>query len=135
MAKLRHKTFDIYEFRDEAIEALTSKSKVQNPAEAPEPETCPMKHLQLSTSADVTLVEFIGPTAVDEKTSSDLKADFSQLADKLRGDSRVLLDFSAAESFTPAAIDSLMYFNQRLRIKGSRMALCCLEPVVQQAFF
>lgn len=46
-----------------------------------------------------------------------------------------LLDFVGAKSFCADAIDELILFNQKLRTKGSRMALCCLDPTVHQSFF
>jgi anti-anti-sigma regulatory factor len=134
MAKYRHHIFEMYEFRDEAIRALTPKT-AHHVTEATAPESWTFKHLAVSRSASVTHVEFKRAQAFDEETVSDLRADFAQLADSLVRDSKVLLDFAGVELFCAASIDELVLFNQKLRTKGSRIALCCLDPVARDTFF
>ena len=124
----------MYEFRDEAIRALTPKSD-QPATEATAPETWTFEHLAVSRSERVTHVQFKRAQAFGAETANDLRVDFSQLADRLVRDSKVLLDFVGVKSFCAAAIDELILFKKKLRTKGSRMALCCLDPTVQQSFF
>ena len=71
----------------------------------------------------MTHVEFKGAQTFGEETASALREDFSQLADRLTKDSKVLLDFVGVTSFCAAAIDELVLFNQKLRTKGSRLAV------------
>ena len=134
MAKYRHRIFEMYEFRDEATRALTPKSARPVTA-ATAPESWTLKHLAVSHSASVAHVQFKSALAFGEETANDLRADFSQLADRLVRDSKVLLDFVGVKSFSAASIDELILFNQKLRTKGSRIALCCLDPTVHQSFF
>ncbi len=134
MAKYRHRIFEMYEFRDEANRALTPKS-ARPVTEATDPESWTFKYLAVSRSAGVSHVQFKRTQAFEEETVNDLRADFSQLADKLVRDSKVLLDYGGVKSFCAAAIDELIRFNQKLRTKGSRIALCCLDPTVHQSFF
>ena len=134
MAKYRHRIFEMYEFRDEATRALTPKS-ARPVTEATAPESWTFKHLAVSHSASVAHVQFKRAQAFGEETANDLRVDFSQLADKLVRDSKVLLDFGGVKSFCAAAIDELILFNQKLRTKGSRIALCSLDSSVQQSFF
>jgi len=134
MAKYRHQIFEMYEFRDEAISALTPK--VARPVtEATDPESWAFKHLAVSRLSCVTLVEFQPVQAFGEETVSDLRKDFTQLADRLARDSKVLLDFAGVVSFIAASIDTLVLFKQTLQTKGSRMALCCLNPATRETFF
>jgi len=134
MAKYRHRIFEMYDFRDEAIDALTPK--IARPVtKASEPESWSFKHLTVSLSACVTHVEFKRSQTFGEETVGDLREDFVQLADSLVGDSKVLLDFAGVKSFCEASIDTLVLFNQKLRYKGSRIVLCCLEPAVRESFF
>ncbi len=134
MAKYRHRIFEMYDFRDEAILAITPRS--EKPAtEATTPESWIFKHLDVSRSASVTLVQFKEAQAFGEETVSDLRGDFARLAEKLGRDSKVLVDFAGVTSFSAACIDALVLFNQRLQTKGSRIALCCLDPAARESFF
>ena len=133
MAKYRHRIFEMYDSRDEAIHALARKSDRLVTA-ATAPETWSFKHLAVSRSARVTHVEFKKVQTLGEETVSDLRKDFAQLADRLARDSRVLLDFAGVMSFSAASLDSLVLFNQKLRIKGSRMVLCSLDPTARECF-
>ena len=134
MAKYRHRIFEMYEFRDEATRALTPKS-ARPDTEATAPESWTFKHLDVSHSPSLAHVQFKRAQAFGEETATDLRVDFSQLADRLVRDSKVLLDFVGVKSFCAAAIDELVLFNQKLRTKGSRIALCSLDPSVHQSFF
>ncbi len=134
MAKYRHRIFEMYEFRDEATRALTAKS-ARPVTESTAQESWTFKHLAVSHSARVAHVRFKSALAFGEETKNDLRADFAQLADRLVRDSKVLLDFVGVKSFCAAAIHELVLFNQKLRTKGSRLALCRLDPTVHQSFF
>ena len=134
MAKYRHRIFELYEFRDEATRALPAKS-ARPVRESAAQESWTFKHLVVSQSASVAHLQFKQPHAFGEETATDLRVDFSQLADRLVRDSKVLLDFVGVKSFCAAAIHELVLFNQKLRTKGSRLALCRLDPTVHQSFF
>lgn len=135
MAKYRHRIFEMYEFRDEAARALTPKS-ARTVTKATAPESRTFTHLTVSHSAGVAHVEFSGADSFEEdETANDLGEDFSQLADCLTKDSKVLLDFAGVKTFGTAAIDQLVVLNQKLRTKGSRLALCNLDATVHQSFF
>ena len=134
MAKYRHRIFEMYEFRDETIRALTPK--IAKPAtEITAPESWAFKHLAVSRSNGVTHVKLKEAPTAGEQTVSNFGGDFAQLADRLSRDSKVLLDFSGVKAFSAASIDVLVQFKQKLQTKGSRLALCCLEPAVRESFF
>jgi hypothetical protein len=134
MAKYPHRIFEIYEFRDEAIRALTPTS-VTSATDTTVPETWTFRYLTVSRSASVIHVGFKGAKDFAEDTVNDLRLDFSQLADALVRDSKLLLNFADVNLFCTASIDELIPFKQKLRIKGSRMALCCLDTAVRKSFF
>ena len=71
----------------------------------------------------------------EEQTASTLREDFAQLADRLARNSRVLLDFAGVMSLGATFLDAFVLFNRNLQTKGSRMALCCLDPAVRKLFF
>ena len=134
MAKYRHRIFEMYEFRDEAIRALTPKTAhLATEGAGSEPWT--FTHLAVSRSASVTHVEFKTAQTIAEETLSDFREDFAQLADRLDRDSKVLLDFAGVKLFCAACIDEIILLNQNLRTKGSRIALCCLDPTARESFF
>jgi anti-anti-sigma regulatory factor len=134
MAKYRHRYFEMYDLRDEAIQAMMSKTE-KVATEATAPESWDFGHLEVSRKADVICVHFKVPQNFEDGATSDLRDDLARLADLLGRDSRVLLDFSGVVSFNSASISALVQFNRNLQIKGSRMALCRLSPATRQSFF
>ena len=134
MAKYRHRIFEMYEFRDEAVQALTPKSE-RFGTETDTPETWTFQYLDVSRAARVTHVQFKNAQAFGEETLNDLRQDLGQLAERLSRDSKVLFDFTGVESLDAASLEALALFNQRLRMKGSRMVLCSLAPAVRECFF
>ena len=134
MAKHRHRIFEMYDHCNEAARALTPKFDGTE-TEAAAPESGALRHLEVSCSASVTHVTFSAATTFGDETINDLRADLAQLADGLGKDSKVLMDFSGVVSFSPASINALAQFNERLRTRGSRMVLCSLESTARDCFF
>ncbi len=132
MAKYRHRIFEMYEFRDEAVAALTvrTSSPVSNDL-----KSWTYKYLKFDESEGVTHVTFKNAQAFEEENTNDLRVDFLQLADRLANGSKVLLDFTGITSVCDASIEVLALFKQKLRTKGSSVALCCLEPAPRESFF
>lgn len=134
MAKRLHRTFEIFDLRDEALRALTPKS-VGLVTDSTLPKSSTYNYLAISNSAVVTHVEFKRCQALGEETVSDLSTDFAQLAANLPIDSKVLLDFTHVKSFCVANVDELILLNRRLRHRGSRVVLCCLSAEASEHFY
>jgi anti-anti-sigma regulatory factor len=134
MAKLPHRIFEIYESLEEAIRVLTPKSE-KTATDATAPESWDFRHLAVSRSAGVTHVQFKEAQDFGDETVAGLRDDFAQLADQLGRDNKVLLDFTGVVLFGSAFIKAMVLFNKKLRVKGSRIALCCLAPGVRESFF
>lgn len=134
MAKVQHRIFEIYESRDEAIQVLTPKAE-RTATDATALESWEFRHLAVSRSSGVTLVQFKDGQDFDDQTVAGLRDDFAQLADQLGRDNKVLFDFTGVATFGSAFISAMALFNKKLRIKGSRIALCCLAPTVRDSFF
>jgi anti-anti-sigma regulatory factor len=134
MAKYRHRIFEMYELRDEAIDALTPKSARLEKTPS-DPSSWSFKRLAVWLSKNVTHVQLTETHYSDAETESDLRSDVTELAKSLASDSKVLLDFSGVESFSSTAIDAITLLNRKLQSKGSSMALCCLGPGTREAFF
>jgi FtsZ-interacting cell division protein YlmF len=134
MAKYRHRIFEMYELREEAVRAMTPRSE-KTATEATAPESWTFTHLDVSRSAGVMHVQFKEPRDFEDATMGGLREDLKSLADLLGRDSKVLMDFSGVKSFDAASISVLVQFSRNLQIKGSRFALCCLEPATRESFF
>lgn len=134
MAKYLNRNFEMYEFREEAVHALTPKS-VPSAANAVATESGTVKHLAVSHSAGVTCVEFQNAESVSDDIVREIKEDFAQLADTLVQHSKVVVDCAGLVLPSSALVDVLLQFKQKLRNKGSRFALCGLAPEARQFFF
>ena len=134
MVKYRHRTFEMFDFFEEAACALSSKS-TRHETESDDPTSWTFQHLVASRSAKMIHVKFKQKDCLDSQLSIELRSDFSHLADSLVNDSRVLLDFAGLRGFSTECIDELKRFNAKLQSKGSRIVLCNLEPAVRASFF
>lgn len=135
MAKYRHKIFEMYEFHDEAVTALRPKSQRPEWSLPAAAGSCDFKHLAVSPSATVTEVRFKQAEGFGEEAAGELREELAQLAEILPRDSRLLLDFTGMRSFSAAACDALVQLNQKLKMRGSRMVLCCLEDEAREDMF
>lgn len=135
MAKQRHRIFEIYEDRAEAIGALTPQFVNPDEVKANGSLSLTFRHLDVSRSSFLTHVKFKGAMEFPPTLEPEVRDDFSQLADALDINSKVLLDFSGVKSFSPACIDALVVFDRKLRIRGSRAVLCSLAPNTRASFY
>lgn len=134
MAKHRHRTFEMFDHQEEAAQALGSKA-TRVTAEADNPEAWTFHQLFTSRLGTVIHVRFKAIEESSPAAVSELREDFTKLADSLVNDSQVMLDFEGVRDFSAGAIDTLESLNGKLKSKGSRLTLCNLEPAVQASFF
>ena len=135
MAKIRHRIFEIFDFVQEASNALASKS-ARVSSYALDPDLWRFRHLHSNIKpSGVAHVTFKQKKAdVESQSMSDLGKDLADLAELLTNGSRVLLDFEGVTTFDADAISKLGEFHRKLQSKGSRVVLCNLEPTVQASF-
>lgn len=135
MAKIRHRNFEIFDFLQEASDALASKSACVN-AYTIDPSQWEFRelHAELRPSG-VVHVTFKRHAYDDPKTRSDLAIDLTELAELLANNSRVLLDFEGVLAYDSDSVTKLAEFDSKLRNKGSRFVLCNLESAVRDSFF
>lgn len=137
MAKRPHRIFEMFDFRDEALRALASKSADRALA-APtvvDEESWNFEHLSASLVEQVMVVKFRVPRAFEAEHVVELRQDFSQLANKVDAESKILLDFTGVKSIPDELVAMLTQFYQNLRHKGARLLLCCLGPETRDSFF
>lgn len=135
MAKIRHRTFEIYDFLQEASDALASKSACIN-TYAIDPSQWTFRQLSAELRPTGTVqVTFRPPVAERKDSESDLGKDLTELAELLANASRVLMDFEGVSVFDSNSVNKLAEFDGKLRTRGSRIVLCNLEPGVRASFF
>lgn len=135
MAKYRHRVFEMYEYRAEAMRTLSPDYDEIGESAPAVPSPSGFKHLVVSRAAVVTEVEFSGKSEFTDEAEGELQEDFSKLIDSLDIASKVLLDFTGVKSFSPACINVLVDFERKLRNRGSRIVLCSLAPEARACFF
>ena len=134
MAKIRHRTFEIFDFVKEASDSLASKSARQNTYSL-DPDLWRFRHLNAAIKpSGVAHITFKQESDAESESMSDLAKDFADLAELLTNGSRVLLDFEGVVEFDAEAISKLGDFHRKLQHKGSRVVLCNLEPTVKSSF-
>ncbi|MGB7343882.1 MAG: STAS domain-containing protein [Pirellulaceae bacterium] len=134
MAKYRHRTFEMYDFRDEAVDALTPKKPREN-VDPVDPGLWKFEHFAASRTDSVTLLLFKESLGHTVDASVKMSDELSLIARSLSNDSRVLIDFEGLTEFSSDSIEALAQFKGTLQSKGSQVALCNLEPDVRAAFF
>lgn len=134
MAKYRHRTFEMFDFRDEAVSALTPKS-TRGTVESVDPGLWTFQHFATSRSDGVTLITFKESKSSAEETASKIRDELSLIARSLVNNSRVVMDFGGLPEISPDTIEALALFNRTLQSNGSHLALCNLDPDVRAAFF
>ena len=133
MAKYRHRTFEMFEFYDEAVATLNVR-----PRKTPRVsilEANAFEHLSITQSENFVRIAFNQPGTEDDQSTCIFRDDFSRLADLLQNDSRVIIDFEGVKEFSAASLETLEHFYQRLTSKGSRLVLCNLEDTAKLRFF
>jgi hypothetical protein len=133
MAKTRHRTFEIFDFLQEASDALASKSARVN-TYALDPDLWRFRQLD-SAIKPSGMVHVTFKQDTDSESMSDLGGDLTDLAELLTNGSRVLLDFEGVLAIDSDAIINLTEFHDKLQNKGSRVVLCNLESAVRASFF
>ena len=134
MAKIRHRTFEIFDFLQEATDALASKS-ARLSTNVSDPESWRFRQLIAARrSSGIVHITFKQRAPVADSVN-DLGMDLTDLAALLINGSRVLLDFEGVLEFDTDSIIELTEFNRKLHTKGSRVVLCNLEPTVRVSFF
>lgn len=134
MAKYRHRTFEMFEYHEEAAAALTVKGRdsARVPGQA---DGESFDHLSVTTLENIVHVRFSSPDSNDSDESRQLRHDLARLAKCLQNDSRVILDFAGVATFSSASVAALETFYQRLKNKGSRLVLCNLEDDAKMSFY
>lgn len=135
MAKIRHRTFEIFDFLLEASDALASKSAGVT-TYALDPSRWEFRQLDATLRPSGVIHLTFKPAVAGQSASRvDLGRDLAELAELLTNNSRLLVDFEGVPAFDAEGVIRLNEFDSKLRNKGSRIVLCNLEPAVRDTFF
>lgn len=139
MAKYRHRVFEMYDFYEEAAEALAKKSTDGSPvdhvAQSPSTTSADFDCLVVSDYDGITRVTLDGKHDFDDDRVQSLRLDLANLKDALPTNCRVVFDFTGVDVFHASCIELLKQFTGALKMKGSRVALCCLNASAKETFF
>lgn len=134
MAKYRHRTFEMFDFLQEATQALLSKSRRASLVHT-DANLWTFQRLEVSQTDSVIHVTFKQLEQDSGTALEELSKDLNLMASSLDIDSQVVMDFEGLHEFCPESIAQLAVFSRRLQSKGSRLTLCNLEPEVRESFF
>lgn len=135
MAKIPHRTFEIFDFLQEASDALASKS-ARVSSSALDADLSNLRQLEANVRpSGVVHVTFQQPPSTEPESMSGFGNDLADLAKLLTNGSRIMLDFEGVSRFESDAVSKLGDFQGKLKNKGSRVVLCNLEPAVRALFF
>lgn len=135
LAKIRHRTFEIFDFLLEASDALASKAARVN-SEDFKPQSWAMRHLDAALRPSGVIHVTFKESADDARPAgAELGKDLTDMAELLPNGSRVLIDFEGVLTFDADAIDRLRDFDSKVRSRGSRIVLCNLDTAVRASFF
>jgi hypothetical protein len=93
------------------------------------------QHLVISQAGGVTLVEFKSPATFADVNLKELSDDFSLLTESTERHCKIVMDLAGIETVSPGFVEALVQLHGKLKIRGSRIALCALEPAAREAFF
>ncbi len=124
----------MYEFRDEAVTALTPR-QVRQKVDSADPSLWTFANFTTSRADAVTLVTFKQAMDTNHESTVKIADELSLIARSLSIDSRVVIDFAGVQEFAPESIEALAQFQGVLQSRGSQVALCNLESDVRASFF
>lgn len=109
--------------------------KTAPPLDVAQLDLPPLKQLSVSGLGSILHLEFVGAESYGAETLTEFREDLQQLTQNLPLSSKVLLDFERVKNFCADSIQSIVDFDKRLRYKGNRVVLCCINSEVLESFF
>ena len=89
--------------------------------------------LKVSTLGDVTVVAFLDRKILDEIGIAQIGDQFNALV--AQSDSpKFILDFSSVAHLSSSALGMLITAQKRVRERGGQLALCGIQPAIQEVF-
>ncbi len=134
MAKYRHRLFEMFDFHDEACDALSTKGDTGSMPPVVPWEDAKLSYLTVQYENGLTKVSFL-PMDASENDTRDYRNDIAVIASQVTRNNKLLFDFSGVHTFSDTAIAALGNLSNTLRHKGSRIVLCCLSDSAKACFF
>jgi anti-anti-sigma factor len=97
------------------------------------PDDANLGPLQIEQAGNVTIVRF-PPCLILTGTTAEAASDQLGRLVAGKGPCRLLLDFGNVQSLTSLILGKLITLRNKVKAGGGRLALCALNPDVQQIF-
>ncbi len=89
--------------------------------------------LEVSEVGDVTVVRFIDRKILDEATIQELGHELFNLVEE-ENRSKLLLNFSAVEFLSSAALGKLITLDKKVKAHGGKLKLANIRPEIYEVF-
>ncbi len=91
------------------------------------------RRIETSQEDGVTVVTFIERKILEAAAIMELSEDLIRLVDQ-EGCKDLLLDFSAVEFLSSAALNKLIILDKKVKAKGGQLKLCSMIPEIREVF-
>lgn len=91
------------------------------------------RRIETSQEDGVTVVTFIERKILEAAAIMELAEDLIRLVDQ-EGCKDLLLDFSAVEFLSSAALNKLIILDKKVKAQGGRLKLCSMIPEIREVF-
>ena len=91
------------------------------------------RHLEVSEVGDATVVRFVDRKILDEANIQGLGQELFNLVEQEKRE-KVLLNFSAVEFLSSAALGKLITLERKVKDHGGKLKLCNIRPEIYEVF-
>ena len=91
------------------------------------------RRLDVTEVGDVTVVRFRDQKILDDLNIQELGRELSQLVE-VEGRARLLLNFSAVEFLSSAALGKLITLDKKVKAADGTLKLCHIQPEIYEVF-
>ncbi len=91
------------------------------------------RRIETSQEDGVTVVTFIERKILEAAAIMELSEDLIRLVDQ-EGCKDLLLDFSAVEFLSSAALNKLIILDKKVKAQGGQLKLCSMIPEIREVF-
>lgn len=92
------------------------------------------RQLEVENIGDIAVVNFVDKRILSEQNIHLIGEELFRLVDEL-GRTKLLLNFSAVEIMTSAALSKLILLDDKLKLlPGSKLVLCGISPNIREMF-
>lgn len=91
------------------------------------------RRISLNLVGDICVVKLLDNRIVDDVSIHELGSELFTLVER-EGYTKLLLNFSAVEFLSSAALGKLIMLHKKTSIRGGCMKFCCITPDIRELF-